>query len=259
MLHLSLVGNVVEVVLVEDNFLDFLLWQQRWEEICALDVAVVIAHMISSKSFSVSCHLFLQHQKVHDLVEHCKRGCFVCAARVASFCQLVSCLFSVHFEWFNTTSEHVYFFENASQVTFELLLKNFQGLLLLQLFLFQSVQSIESKFEERREESFGWARLITSNWLLQVLQNSLFAEMIDHQEVAFVEAWVQDPRQYWLIIGQKLGVFFGPTAFLLLCTDRWILFLDDLHQGAYVDVRRLGDRQVNESLGINYLHCVLSH
>ena len=125
MLHLSLVRDVVEVVLIEDNFLNLFLGQQRREEIGALNVAVVIAHMICSKCFSISCHLFLQDQKVHDLVEHCQRGRFVGAARVASFCKLVSCLFSIHFEWFNTASEHVNFFENASQITLELLLKHF--------------------------------------------------------------------------------------------------------------------------------------
>jgi hypothetical protein len=68
--------NVVKVVSVEDHFLDFFLGQETWEKVTAAE-RIGGAHpglIIGAESLCISRHLFLEHEEVHDLVEHSEWG-----------------------------------------------------------------------------------------------------------------------------------------------------------------------------------------
>ena len=85
-------------------------------------------------------------------------------------------------------------------------------------------------------------------------QDSLLAEVVDDEEVGLVEAWVEDARQDRLVVGQELRVFaITPLTSAVLR----VLFLDDLHQSADVDVGNLRCGHVHKGLGINDLHVLL--
>lgn len=87
-------------------------------------------------------------------------------------------------------------------------------------------------------------------------QNSLLAEVVDDEEVGLVEARVEDARQDRLVVGQELRVF-TITPFTRAVLR--VLFMDDLHQSADVDVRYLRRGHVNEGLSINDLHVLFLH
>ena len=87
-------------------------------------------------------------------------------------------------------------------------------------------------------------------------QDSLLAEVVDDEEVGLVEAGVEDARQDRLVVGQELRVF---TITLFTRAVLRVLFLDDLHQSADVDVRNLRRGHVNEGLSINDLHVLFLH
>ena len=85
-------------------------------------------------------------------------------------------------------------------------------------------------------------------------QYGIFTEMIDNHYVGLAQIWVQDSRQYRLVVWHELLllflllIFFAVNVLLVPCTERRILFLDNLHQGNYVDIIELGRGQVDESL-----------
>ena len=80
--------------------------------------------------------------------------------------QLISCLLSVHFERFDTLSEHIDLLVDAFQVRFKRSLQYFESSLLLQFLLLESVQSVEAELEQRAEETFGRSGLVAGDGLL---------------------------------------------------------------------------------------------
>ena len=62
-------------------------------------------------------------------------------------------------------------------------------------------------------------------------QNGLLAKVIDHHDIAFVQIRIQNPRQDRLVERHELLRF---PAHSLIAT--LVLFLDNLHQGTYIDV-----------------------
>jgi len=103
--------------------------------------------------------------------------------------------------------------------------------LLLEFLFGQPVQCVEAKFKQGSEQAFRWACLVDIHWLLQMAQDRLFAKVVYHKKVRFVEARVQDARQYRFVVWQELLILlFGR---LLLAG---ILLLDDFHECADVGV-----------------------
>ena len=76
--------------------------------------------------------------------------------------------------------------------------------MLLQLPLFQPIESIEAEFEEGAEEAFSRAGLVPLNRLLQVPKDRLLAVVVHDEEVALVQAGVQDARHDRLVVRQEL-------------------------------------------------------
>ena len=177
--------DVLKVVLIEYNLLDFLLREQAREEVARLQRVRLVHGRGCSRAerLRISRHLLLQDEEVHDLVEHRQRARPLGAAHKSSLGKLIGRLLCVDFQRFDALSEHVYFFQNHRQLRFEGLLEDFERALLAQLLFLQAVQHVEAEFEEGSEEAFGWAGLIATDGLLEMSQNRLLAEVINDQEV----------------------------------------------------------------------------
>ena len=67
-----LLRDVVKIILVKDDLLDLLFWQETWEEILTIQWISLIDILTRScgQIICVCLHLFLQDQKVHYLMEH---------------------------------------------------------------------------------------------------------------------------------------------------------------------------------------------
>ena len=189
-------------------------------------------------------------------MEHCQWIRALSAAHEAGFGKLVSCLLGVDLERFDALAEHVDFFEDTLKLRFEGSLQDLEGSLLTELLLSQPLQRIKSQLEQRAEEALGRPCLITADLLLHVAQDGLLAEVVDDEEVGLVEAGIQDARQDRLVVGKELRVL---AIALPACAILRVLFLDDFHQSADVDVRNLRRRHVHEGLGIDDFHVLLLH
>jgi len=126
LLHLLFL-DVVKIVSVEDDFLYFFLRQETWEKVIASERIGQINStlIVCGVSFCIGRHLFLQHQEVHDLVKHCKRGRALRNSLNAGFLKHIGRLLSVHFEWLDALSEHINLLKDAFQIGLKWGLQNF--------------------------------------------------------------------------------------------------------------------------------------
>ena len=83
--------------------------------------------------------------------------------------------------------------------------------------------------------------------------------MIDHEEVALIQARVENASQNRLVVRQKLLFTFGFLFDVTGLAYRRVLFLNDLHQCANVAVLHLGGRQIDKCVRVQNLHCVFAH
>ena len=169
-------------------------------------------------------------------MEHGQRAGSLGTAHEASLSQLIGGLLGVDLERFDAFSEHIYLLQNHGKLGLESLLQDLECALLAQLLFVKTVERVEAETEKRGEEALGRPSLIPTHRLLQVPQDRLLAEVVDHEEVGFIETGVQNARQNRLVIGQKLLVF---AVRLLTTAVLLVLLVDDLHQRAHIDVVHL--------------------
>ena len=140
-LFFLLLLEVLHIALVENDFLDLFFWQEAREEagrgISGRELWQVSA--VAHERLRVCSHLILEHEEVHDLMEHCEGTRLRSKPSLAHLRQLARRLLCVYFERSDSLPEHAYLLIYAFQVIFEISLQRFERLLLRQLSLGQPI------------------------------------------------------------------------------------------------------------------------
>ena len=127
LLLLSLILDVIQVVVVKDNFLYLLFRQKCWVKVSVFHLNSTCLHdAIHLKVLLVNVHLFLQHKEIHHLMEH--RQTILCngASTLPCFCHLICSLLGVYLKGADSFSKISNLFIYATQFLLECLLKNLQ-------------------------------------------------------------------------------------------------------------------------------------
>ena len=91
-----------------------------------------------------------------------------------------------------------------------------------------------------------------------MLQNCFLAKVIDHHEVAFIQAGIQNTGQDRFVVRQKLLLFLLRLSILGILTGLRILFLNDFYESADIDIVEFAGGTIDECLSVYNLHGIFA-